>query len=355
MTIKKLGKRFIYFILLLPIFLFSNIEFTQKVSKESAFINETIKVTLLLKIDDYHNIEQVFFEDYETEDFWITKHEDKIVKKEEGFTTYKYSFLIDAKAVGQFKLPKQLIEISNNEIRNYRRWQKVYSNEEIININPLVENLSIQGDYKLKTSVNKTSINENDSVKLKIELTGSGNLKDIKPFEFKLPKQIVYDDKPILIQEFIDNKYKGSFTQEFLIISNDSFTIKPFEFTYFNIDKKRIEKIKSEPIFVEVKKTSKANLDEYWLKYIFLIIGLITGVIAVLVYIKYKELKRINQKPLAIKIRDSKNDKELYKVLVAYSNSYEFDEVIKKLEENIYAEGKNKIKKRDLLKYVINK
>ena len=354
---KKLGKKNISFVAIglffLPIFLFAKIEFTQKVSKQNIYINETIKVTLILKIDDYHNIEQVYLEDFESSDFWYKKHEDKIVVKEENSTSYIYSYLIDAKSIGNFTLPKQLIEISNNEIKNYRRWQKVYSNETKINVNPLVENLPIQGNYEINATVNKNNINENDSVKLMISLKGSGNLKDIKPFDLNLNKQVVYANKPNLNQEFKQTKYFGDFTQEFLIIANESFTIKPFEFTYYNTNKNRVEKISTKPIYVEVKKLTKDYGDESWIKYLFLLIGLFIGIGLSFIYLNYKRKKSLEELPLVVKIKKTKNDKELYKVLIAHSNEYNFKEEIEKLEENIYRKAKNKINKKELLNRVI--
>lgn len=354
MTIKKLGKNIFFAFLLTPILLFSKIEFTQKVSKQNAFINETIKVTLTLKIDNYHNITQVYFEDFDTTDFWYKKFEDKIVNKQEEFTTYTYSYLLDAKGIGKFTIPKQLIEISNDEIRNYRRWEKVYSNEIEINIKPTIENLAIQGDYELKASVDKININENDSVKLTISLKGSGNIKDIKPFALNLDNQVVYDNKPIVNQEFKQTKYFGDFTQEFLIIANESFTIKPFEFTFYNTQKNRVEKISTKPIFVEVEKLTKDYGDKSWVKYLFLLLGLILGVGLTFVYLNYKRKKSLEQLPLVVKVKKAKNDEELYKILIAYSNEYEFKETIQKLEQNIYNKAKNKINKKELLKYIVN-
>ena len=353
MTIKKLGKYALFLVLIAPVLLFSKIEFTQKVSKQNAYINETIKVTLILKIDNYHNITQVYFEDYETSDFWYKKHEEKIIEKNSDNTTYTYSYLLNAKSSGKFVLPKQVIEISNEEIRNYRRWEKIYSNEIDLDIKPTVENLSIQGDYEIKAFVDKTEINESDSVKLTLEIKGSGNIKDIKPFNLDLNKQVVYDNKPIITEEFKQTKYYGSFTQEFLVIANESFTVKPFEFTYFDINKNRVQKISTNHIFVNVNKSLKNNGDKYWVKYLFLTIGIIVGILGAFVYLNYKRRKTQFEMPLVVKIKKAKNDKELYKVLISHSNEYYFDKVIKKLEENIYKSGKNRVFKKDIINYVL--
>lgn len=358
MTIKKLGRKFlslfIFLFVLLPVFLYSKMEFTQTISKKDAYINETIKVVLTLKIDDYHNIEQVFFEDYDSNDFWYKKHEDKEVQKINDYTIYTYTYLLDAKGVGEFILPKQLIEVSNNEIRNYRRWKKIYSNEVKINIKPLNQNLQIQGNYNFSAITNKTKIKENESINLSLELLGIGNIDDIKAFNLNLPNQVVYADKPLVKQEFKDYTYAGSFKQDFLVIASESFTIKPFEFTYFNIDKNRVERLTTEPIFIEVEKKNIDNKDEPFIKYIFLIVGIMLGVLISLYYFKYKKAKAIQNEPIILKIKKAKNDKDLYKVLVSYCNVYDFDEVIKKLEENIYNNTKHKIKKKELIKLIID-
>lgn len=348
MIARNLGK--IVLFLLFPIFLFADIEFTQRISKQKALLNETVKVVLELKVPNDLNIDQISFDRYETFDFWIEELTSKNIIKTLNETIYIYEYLLDAKDIGEFTLPTQTIEITSQEIRNFRKWKKIYSNKEDITILPLIENQAIQGEYEIASNANKTKIKANESINLSLNIKGKGNIKDINPFDLSLDEQTIYKDKAIINKEFLEDSYEGEFIQNFLIIADKSFTIPSFSFEYFDTNKKAVKKISTEPIYIEVEEVAIFEKEDLSLKYIFALVGFFLGLVVFSLY-KYlnKYYKKVNS-PLFINIKKAKSDKELYELLIKHSSTLDVKDTIKLLEENIYSNKKNKINKKELFK-----
>lgn len=350
MIIKNLGR--ILLLIFLPSYLFGNVQFTQAISKKSIFLNETVKVTLKLVLSGEDKNTQVYFEDYDTDDFWTKKLTYNQIIKKENSTTYVYEYLIDAKSTGEFSLPKQKINISNKKIRKYIKWKKEYSNELRIEVYHLAENIPIQGDYSILAEVNKSKLKANESVSLTLEIKGKGNIQDIKDFSLFIEEQTVFKDISIVEKEFVDKSYEGIFTQKFLVVADKSFTIPSFSLKYFDMQKEMITEVRTKPIYIEVEE-AKVNLgDDYKLKYIFALGGILLGFMSLFVFKYFKAYNKKKKTSLYIKIKKSKNDKELYLHLIKDKNNEDFSSFIKLLEENIYKDKKHKISKRDIIKRI---
>lgn len=351
MIIKNLCK--IVLLTFFPILLFADVIFNQKVVKDKVYLNETFRVILELSVTNDLEIEQVYFEKYETFDFWIKEFVSKKVVKTENETIYTYEYLLDGKNMGEFVLPKQIIQITSQEIKRFKKWQKVYSNEEKITILPLYENQAIQGNYTINLNIDKTKIKANEPINLNLEIDGEGNIQDIKAFDLSLNEQMVYKDKPIVTKEFIDDSYQGKFTQKFMIIANKSFTIPSFSFEYFDMKKNKVEKISTQAIYVEVEELPIFEQENSNLKYIFAFVGFLFGLAFIYIFNFFKRFYKKTNHPFAKKIKKSKNDKELYELLIKHENNQNLKKEIKLLEENIYKNQKNLINKKEIIEKLL--
>ncbi len=349
MIVKNLGR--VAFVFLLPLFLYAEVKFEVKLSKDKIYINETIKADLVLSVSNDEKIDQTYFEEFETSDFWIKRLEDiKPIKGEEN-TIYRYQFLLEPKVVGSINLDKQFVEISSKKLRaNFKRWHKIYSKERLIEVYPLYEDLAIQGKYTIELKADKTKIKANEPINITLKIKGKGNIDDIKKFDLGFKDKIVYSDLPNISSKFEMNSYWGEFIQKFSIIADKSFSIPSIKFKYLNIDTNSMEIIFTKPIFIEVQELVKDTNDPKYLKYIFAIFGVFIGVILVYIvnFIRKKQSKK--QHPLEIQIKKAKSDKELYNLLLTISRDIDLDDLMKKLEENIYNGAKNKIDKKEILK-----
>jgi len=337
---KYLGK--IIFVLLLSTPLLANIIFTQKVSKDIFYINETIKVTLELNVSNKDNLDEIYFEDYDTDEFWTTLFKKKIITKGKDFTTYRYEYFLEAKKEGLYTLNEQMIKISSQKIRKRKRRLKISSNSVFIKVLPLYNNIHIQGEhYTIKAKVDKVLINSNEAVNLTLKIKGKGNLKDIKKYKLLLKDQTVYTDAPIVKAVFKNIAFEGEFWQKFLIISNKSFTIPSFKLEYFNPTTRTVQTIQSEPIFIDLKSVKKKNTDPSYVKFIFLLFGLIFGGFVYKFFTFFKNKLKQKESLLEVKLKKARNDKELYQVLVQHNYNQQFDGVIESFELSIYKENKS--------------
>ena len=340
-----LGK--ILFIITLSIFLNANSSFTLNLSKDKVYVGEAIKATLTLTYDLESPIMRTDFDEFLASNFWIKElEESEPIKK--GETTYiNYTFLIFPQISGNLTIEPQHLRTAIREAKtNLIIWSDNYTQEKVIEVSPLPENLHILGNYTIEAKLDKTTVNANQAINLTLNLKGDGNFNDIKAFKLSQKEQLTFSTKPVITTNFEDNKYKGVFTQKFSIIADKDFIIPPISFNYFNTETKMIEIIQTKQFKIIVKNNkSKIVKDESYIKYIYAIIGFILGIFTLYIFNYLKNRAKKEDLPLNIKIKKTKNDKQLYEVLLPYVNNIELSETMKKLEENIYNNGKNKIDK----------
>lgn len=120
------------------------------------------------------------------------------------------------------------------------------------------------GTFTLSSSINKTELTTNESVTIKLKISGNGNIKLIKNPEIKFPADFeVYDPK-------VENNFtnttagvSGTKTIEYLAIPRHSgtFTIPPIEFSYFDTKSKTYKTLKSESFTLNVAKGAVGEED----------------------------------------------------------------------------------------------
>jgi uncharacterized membrane protein len=113
------------------------------------------------------------------------------------------------------------------------------------------------GTFTMKMSVNKDSLAANESVNVKIEINGNGNLPLINAPDLNFPTDFeVYDPET---KNNFKNSYNGSTGKKsfnYLVIPRHSgeFNMKPFEFTYFDVSSKNYKTLTAKPIRLIVRK-----------------------------------------------------------------------------------------------------
>lgn len=111
------------------------------------------------------------------------------------------------------------------------------------------------GDFKLKSSINKTEINANESANLKVEISGTGNFNKIALPEVKAPKNIeTYAPKRHNNFKTYEEGMQGSVTSEVVMVPEygGNYTISPVEFSYFDPKKEKFVTLKSEEVHLTV-------------------------------------------------------------------------------------------------------
>lgn len=113
------------------------------------------------------------------------------------------------------------------------------------------------GNYKLETSVDKTALKTNESITLRVKITGEGNLKLIETPKLNFPGDFeVYDPKVNQNIKVTPSGSRGSITYEYLLIPRHagSFTLNPLKFSYFNPAIKKYKTLTGQTFNIEVEK-----------------------------------------------------------------------------------------------------
>ncbi|MBL4752656.1 MAG: protein BatD [Flavobacteriales bacterium] len=113
------------------------------------------------------------------------------------------------------------------------------------------------GKYALKVNIDKSALQANEAVTLKVRLSGAGNLKLIEPLKLQLPPDIDTFDPKITNNLKVDmSGVSGSRTFEYLLIPRHAgeFVIPAIEFSYFDPAKGKYKTLKSEEFKLSVSK-----------------------------------------------------------------------------------------------------
>jgi predicted nucleotide-binding protein (sugar kinase/HSP70/actin superfamily) len=165
-----------------------------------------------------------------------------------------------------------------------------------------------------------------------------------------------------VIKTYIKNgKLCGNFTKEFTLISNRSVSVPEIKFKEFN-GTKTVE-VKTNKIFINIvnghHKTNNVQKEivknkiiyktktDFILMVLVFIIGIIVGILGSY-FIKFKTAQNND----TIKKIKKANEKELFNILLEFSNHPEIEKILKKLEENIYNNAKHKINKKEIIKII---
>ena len=154
-----------------------------------------------------------------------------------------------------------------NEYQNVRK--ALHSNPITINVKPLpaagrpLDFTGAVGQFSLKAEVDRTEVNTNDGITLKVSVSGTGNLNLIEKPAINFPPDFeVYDPK--IIDNF-NNKggTSGTRTYEYLIIPRASgvFAIDPIQFSYFNPLEQKYTVLSSEKFKLRVRKGTGASAE----------------------------------------------------------------------------------------------
>jgi hypothetical protein len=136
---------------------------------------------------------------------------------------------------------------------------KLTSQQIIVNVKPLPANAPASfkgavGNFKINSSINKTSTTTNDPLTLKIIISGKGNLKLINEVVVDIPYDM--DRYDPVINTRMDNPLSGSKNFEYLIMPKapGDYTIPPVEFTYFDAGTGAYKTLKTQSYNIHVDK-----------------------------------------------------------------------------------------------------
>ncbi len=344
----------------------SDFDLSLKTDVKELYVSENFILTMIFKYKKSANIVDLSFQKPSFDNFWYKQLDDSKQYQEGAFVVQELKFLLFPLKSGNLKINPlkinaQIIDGNNSFsfFSNATSNVKIYSNDLEFNVKELPSNVNLIGKFDIKTQVDKRQINQGEAVSYKLEISGYGNIDDIKDIKLDIKDATVYENKPIIKTKYEDNKYTGTYTKVFSIIPNKSMTIPKVNLEYFDkelgevvlkqsdaidikllnasivkkpelIQKPNVE-IKEKEMVKDIEKVSTKD------RIIFFFLGLFIGILILGLYfyvIKYKNKNKSSETSLLKKIKKSKNKDELLKLLAVYIKiDSSLDKLIFKLEE----------------------
>lgn len=353
-------------------------------NKKNIYINEPFELILRFKYMNQFDMSLTLIKP-SLKDFWYKKLDYQKSYEDNDYMVTELKFLLFPQKSGELtieplRIDAQYVDNSRNSMSFFTNSvsnKKIYSNALKLKVKPLPQNIDLVGSFDIEASVDKKSVNAFDAVNYTIKISGNGNFDDIKDFDLNIPNAKIYSNKAKIETKYIDGKYEGFYEKSYTIISNESYKIPSFEFSYFDKDKKEIINKKTQTFNIQVTKNEniqnniKASLEKAVKSVekkqivkvvekssisnniLYFSLGIITTLLTLGLYyyvINSRKSKKLDNIPLIKKVRLSKTTSELLKVLSVYINKDE------KLNEFIFNVEENKedieILKKDIIKYL---
>lgn len=313
-----------------------------KLSKSKAYLNEPIvaKVTVVYA----KKAKYVTVNDFKNRALYskLISESNQTFRNNNYYKTFTY--LLFPQATGDINIKPRVAKVSTIQEKTGFTISNTLESKPIkIEVYSLPNNLTVSGNLNMHLKRLTKEAKANAPVSFKLEITGSGNLDDIKSYTLPIKNASYFSDKPRREYKIVKGRLQATFVQNFRVVSDKSYKIPPLRLRYFNTQTRLEEHLLTKEQIVDIPKPLASRRE-----LIFLLIGLIIGVGVSLLWLFKKKRRKLNNLQLAVK--KAKNDKELYQILLPYSHKTELKETIKKLEANIYNKMRNKINKKDILK-----
>jgi len=288
----------------------------------------------------------------ETDEYVITKAYYKLAPQREGNLTINPAQIKIASRVNANNSWGMLIP--------QVKWRTYYSNGVKIHANPLPNGAKLVGNFTIKATADKHSINPSEAVNVTVEVDGEGDLEDIGSFKPYIDGVNVFGEKIEI--------HGNRLTQKLAFVSDKDFVIPPFSLSFYNLKTKKVETIETKPIAIKVQGSSNkkeqleikkakssvvntqtkesSGINIFWMVVIFLL-GTVFGI--ALMRIKPLELRK---KAKRLNIKDEKL--LLVKLLPFKESDAEVQKIVDILERNIYSSQKEQIDKK-LLKEILKR
>jgi hypothetical protein len=259
-----------------------NVHLIAEVSKSNPFLNEAITIVYKLYVSNDVSITRSW-QELDTpkfQDFWSQYIEEK-GEQQIYETTYEgkpYRYVILRKAVlypqktGELTIEPLTLDVpidiqgDTRDIFGRRRMTRVNrtisAGKRIINVKPLPTEgrpddfSGAVGNFNFSVSVNKTMLDANEALELKIRTKGIGNLKLFNLPFLTLPSSLeVYE--PVRDNKVAINikGMNGFISDTYTIIPQykGSYPIRPISFSYFDVTSSKYKTIISDEIVVKVQ------------------------------------------------------------------------------------------------------
>jgi hypothetical protein len=365
--------------------------------KNESYVGEALTLSISFKAKHNARADQVQLGEPKLEDFWVKKKEEITHTTEGDYIVQTLHYTLFPQKSGEYTIPA--IETLVGKVARRQRhsggffddpvfnsmsqplnWQKVYSNRLKLKVKPLPQGLELYGNYQIQAEVDKQKVEANKPVNLSISVKGEGNIDDVKKFELDIANVIIYADEPKITSKEVHGIYQGVFREKIALIADQNFTIPALTLEYFDKVTKTVKTVHTEPIDIEVLGATKTTAnqastievspsqivqtpakiktkivmkkEDAYLKYLFLAIGVILGILLMVLVNLLSKNKKKQEVSIIKMIKRAKDDRTLFNLLLPYSKEHKrISNALNQLEENLYKGTSHKIDKEDLMDF----
>jgi len=313
---------------------------------------------------------------------FIAKQISKKEYSKDGFDVTEYSFLLIAQKAGKHKIGPILAKIGyltkenpfNDPffalVTSSLKYTNIFSNTVEIDVKPIPQN-TVYGKFSAKIYADKTDVKAGEPVKITLEITGCGDFYDLPDFKIAPKNATVYENAPVIKTEFKNGSLCGIYKKEFTVVPAGNIIIKPVTFKAYEgnvtdiktnslyITVKTSQKTSSPPLLapktehknekITIKHKKEQKNIPLWILAAVFFTGAAAGAAGAVIISKRK--KTSYEHPLEKQIKKA-GDRELFNILLEFSSDPYIDEILKKLEENIYKGANHKINKKQLISHL---
>ena len=359
-------------------------DFTIKTNITDLYIGENFILTIVFKYAKDSKVEKIYLEKPNFNNFWYKQLDDSKNYEDGDFIVSEAKFLMFPLKEGNLeiepvKVNAQIRDNNSYSIFSSTENKKIYSNSLEFNIKKLPQNIKLIGDFEIEAFVDKQKIKAREAISYRLKISGSGNIDEIEDIKLPLDNFTIYENKPSVKSEVINDKYIGEYEKVFSIIADKSFDIPSITFEYFNKNLNKVIKKQSQSFHIEViddiiknvpileksiieKPQSKEKNSNEIIKIIeknstidrilFFSLGVITSLLIISLYfyvITSRRKKDEESRPLLRKIKNSKTKEELIKILAVY---IKFDSSLDDLIFNLEKTDDVKSLKKEIIKSI---
>ncbi|WP_435578287.1 BatD family protein [Gilvibacter sp.] len=258
-----------------------NVHLVAEVSKRNPYLNEAIAVTYKLYVSEDVSVTRAWREiDIpKYADFWSQVKENRQRRVFEGkFKGRNYRYVILKTAVlypqktGELNIEPLVLDVPVEVLSNKRDFfgrrltttvnQTVAAGNLTIDVKPLPEEgkpanfTGAVGDFKFNISASRNQVDANESLEIRVQAEGDGNLKLFNLPELTLPSTLeVYDPKREENIKTNSSGMSGSVATVYTVVPQfkGTYPVQPLRFSYFDLATETYKTITSDGTVITVE------------------------------------------------------------------------------------------------------
>lgn len=258
------------------------------VSKNNPYEQEGFTVTFrlytTLNIVNFGRIQFPEFEGFMVEEIDVPVNQQLQMERYNGRNYYTADLrktLLFPQKSGQITIPSGRLEMvfsvpSGRSVTTFFGSQELMvdvnktlvTNPVVINVKPLPANrpasfANAVGTFTVKPNINTTQLRANEAISLRLEISGTGNMKLISNPVVEFPSNFeVYDPTVTNALNVTSNGLTGIRTIEYMAIPRyeGNYTIPPVEFSYFDINTNSYKTLTTEEYSLQIAKGDPGSI-----------------------------------------------------------------------------------------------